>query len=114
MAQRDDPYISLEEIDSDDSLHFATQSNQACLKALGDPTKSKSQSYKRILEVLETDDRIPFVSKMGRDDRGNDLLYNLWKDSKVSWTTENCAYFRWNYPPHLQIAYMFLLLTLRT
>jgi prolyl oligopeptidase PreP (S9A serine peptidase family) len=82
---RDDPYVSLEDVESESSLHFAIQANQACLKSLGDPTKSKSLSYKRILGVLETDDRIPFVSKMGRDSKGNDLLYNLWKDSKVGY-----------------------------
>lgn len=84
MALRDDPYVSLEDVDGEEALDFVVQANQACLKALGDPTKSTSRSYSRILKVLESDDRIPFVSKMGRDAKGNDLLYNLWKDSKVS------------------------------
>jgi hypothetical protein len=38
----------------------------------------------RVLKVLESDDRIPYVSKYGRDDDGNEVLYNFWKDSKVS------------------------------
>lgn len=79
----DDPYVSLEDVESESSLNFAVRANQMCLTALGDPIKSQSLSYKRILGVLEKDDRIPFVSKMGRDSKGNDLLYNLWKDSKV-------------------------------
>jgi prolyl oligopeptidase PreP (S9A serine peptidase family) len=80
---QEDPYLSLEYVDSPGSLNFAVESSKACLSALGDPTKSKTQSYKRILGVLEADDRIPFVSKMGKDVKGNDLLYNLWKDAKV-------------------------------
>jgi prolyl oligopeptidase len=83
MAFQDDPYKSLEDVESQDSLDFARAANKYCLKALGDPTKSKSGSYSRILEVLQSDERIPFVSKMGTDDSGNALLYNLWKDSKV-------------------------------
>lgn len=85
MAYRDDPYKSLEDLESQASLDFAHAANQACLKALGDPAKSKnaSASYSKILEVLESDERIPFVSKMSKDDAGEDLLYNLWKDSKV-------------------------------
>jgi prolyl oligopeptidase PreP (S9A serine peptidase family) len=81
---QEDPYLSLENVDSPGSLNFAVESSKACLTSLGDPTKSKTQSYKRILGVLEADDRIPFVSKMGKDVKGNDLLYNLWKDAKVS------------------------------
>ena len=83
MALRDDPYRSLEDVDSEESMDFVQLANKYCLKALGDPTKSKTDSYSKILKVLESDERIPFVSKMGKDDSGSDLLYNLWKDSKV-------------------------------
>ena len=81
-----DPYTILEDAEGAEALEFVSQANQACLKALGDPTKSRSSSYKDILGVLENDERIPFVSKMGKDSQGRDLLYNLWKDSKVSRT----------------------------
>jgi prolyl oligopeptidase len=84
MALReDDPYVSLEDVESEESLDFAIAANQMCMKAHGDPAKSKTSCYAKILEVLESDERIPFVSKMGKDKAGNDLLYNLWKDSKV-------------------------------
>jgi prolyl oligopeptidase len=84
MTSNDDPYIFLEEVESEKSLQFARDANDACLKALGDPTKSETGTYDRVLEVLESDDRIPYVSKYGRDDDDNEVLYNFWKDSKVS------------------------------
>ena len=94
---KDDPYIGLEDIDGStggetggSSLNFAMAASEACLTALGDPMKTDTGSYKRILNVLEGTSpqgdqggRIPFVSKMGTDIKGNDVLYNLWKDSKV-------------------------------
>jgi prolyl oligopeptidase len=81
MGLEDDPYAYLEDIEGRKSLDFAASASEWCVKALGDPVKSKS--YSRILGVLESDERIPFISKMGRDSSGNDILYNLWKDSKV-------------------------------
>lgn len=79
----EDPYIFLEEVESEESLQFAKDANEACLAALGDPTKSETGTYDRVLAVLESDDRIPFASRYGRDDDGNQVLYNFWKDSKV-------------------------------
>lgn len=83
MAFEDDPYVDLEEVEGDKAVEFAVSANKMCLKALGDPTTSYPTRYSRILNSLESDDRIPFVSKMGKDSNGNDILYNLWKDDKV-------------------------------
>eukprot|EP00934_Nitzschia_sp_Nitz4_P006957 Nitzschia sp. Nitz4//scaffold121_size67750//38071//40463//NITZ4_006071-RA/size67750-augustus-gene-0.123-mRNA-1//1//CDS//3329534360//6947//frame0 len=77
-----DPYVDLEDLESEASLSFAKIANRMCLKALGDPTTSSTSEYSRILKSLESDERIPFVSKMGKDVNGKDVLYNLWKDSK--------------------------------
>jgi prolyl oligopeptidase PreP (S9A serine peptidase family) len=79
----DDPYLYLEDSNSEKGMEFALLANRMCLRALGDPMKN-SATYSRILKSLERDDRIPFVSKVGKDENGNDLLFNLWKDSKVS------------------------------
>lgn len=57
----DDPYIWLEEVESEASLAFAKASNAACLEALGDPTHASSGTYPRVLRVLESKDRIPYV-----------------------------------------------------
>ena len=73
-----DPYLWLEEVESDESLAFARESNAKCMEALGDPTASPT--YSRILNVLESDDRIPYVTSYGVNDEGEHILYNFWKD----------------------------------
>jgi prolyl oligopeptidase PreP (S9A serine peptidase family) len=75
------PYIGLEDIGSMASKIFVKEANKFCLTALKDPTESNL--YPKILKILETDERIPIVSKMGIDEHGNDVLYNLWKDTTV-------------------------------
>jgi len=78
----EDPYLFLEEVESEESLQFARDSNDACLGALGDPTKSDTGTYDRVLTTLESDDRIPHVSQYGRTEDGDDILFNFWKDKK--------------------------------
>jgi prolyl oligopeptidase len=75
---QDDPYMWLEDVESEESLAFAMEANKQCLEALGDPTGAKT--YNDVLSVLESNDRIPHVTKLGRDEQGNDILYNFWKD----------------------------------
>ena len=69
----DDDYIYLEDANSERGMEFALLANRMCIHALGDPVK-KSTTYSRILKSLEGDERIPFVSKSGQDDQGNDGL----------------------------------------
>lgn len=76
----DDPYTYLEEVESEESLDFAKKANDNCLAALGDPTTS--ETYRRVLAVLESDDRIPYAGKMGYNMEGEEIVYNFWKDSK--------------------------------
>jgi hypothetical protein len=51
----DDPYIFLEEVESEESIAFAKLANEKCLAQLGDP--SHTDTYKRVLAALESDDR---------------------------------------------------------
>lgn len=75
----EDPYLWLEDVESEASLDFAKACNAECLKALGNP--ETSTTYRRILAVLESDDRIPSVSQFGVDSvSGEPILYNFWKD----------------------------------
>jgi hypothetical protein len=100
-AVTDDPYIWLEEVESEESLQFARDANEACLKALGDPTKSGTGTYDKVLSVLESSDRIPYVAKYGKDDDGNDILMNFWKDSsnpKGLWRKTTMASYLTNDP----------------
>jgi prolyl oligopeptidase PreP (S9A serine peptidase family) len=78
-ATSDDLYRGLENNES--AMKFVEEANKFCLVALGDPTESPR--YSKILDALQADERIPFVSKMGKDGSGKDEFYNLWKDVKV-------------------------------
>ncbi len=75
----DEPYSYLEEVESTESLEFATKANNVTLEQLGHP--NESPLYQRILSVLESQDRIPYVSYYGTTEEEDVWLYNLWKDS---------------------------------
>lgn len=77
----DDPYKYLEEVESDVSLTFAKNNNDACLEALGDPKTSGTKTYERVLSILESNDRIPYASKYGNSEEEETILFNFWKDS---------------------------------
>jgi prolyl oligopeptidase len=81
-TQIEDPYTWLEDVESEESLDFAKSANEKCLKALGDPTKSDSKTYHRVLDVLESNDRIPYATKFGVDENDVPIVYNFWQDSK--------------------------------
>lgn len=53
--EEDDPYIYLEEVESETSIAFAKHANELCLKQLGDP--SDTETYRRVLAALESDER---------------------------------------------------------
>jgi prolyl oligopeptidase len=79
----DDPYLWLEDVESTASLHFAATCNAVCIEQLGNPV-CDSPTYQRILDVLESNDRIPTVSQYGIDNHEQQkeaILYNFWKDS---------------------------------
>jgi len=76
----EDPYIWLEEVESPESIAFAKSANEKCLAELGDP--SETDTYKRVLAALQSDDRIPHVRMLGYDENTGDmLLYNFWRDA---------------------------------
>jgi hypothetical protein len=79
-SEIDDPFVGLEQ-DNDETNRFVKEANKFCLMAVEDPFVSPR--YARILKILESDERIPCVSKMGSTEDGEDELYNLWRDSKV-------------------------------
>ena len=51
----EDPYIYLEEVESEESLAFAKTWNDRCLNRLGDP--SDTVTYRRVLAALQSDER---------------------------------------------------------
>jgi len=78
----EDPYLWLEEVESEASLNFAKEANEKCLAELGDPKTSGTGTYQKVLDVLESDERIAYARKYGVDDDGESIMFNTWKDSK--------------------------------
>lgn len=76
VAEADvDPYIWLEEARSERSLNWVRAENDRTTAALtGDPRFQTLQA--EALEILDSDDRIPYVSI------SPDGLYNFWQDEK--------------------------------
>jgi prolyl oligopeptidase len=74
-ADSDDPYLWLEDVTGDKALNWVRQQNAMSQKELEalpdfDPTR------KRILDILDSKEKIPYVSKHGV------WYYNFWRDEK--------------------------------
>jgi prolyl oligopeptidase len=96
-----DPYLWLEDVESEESLNFAKAANEACLGALGDPKTSETNTYSRVLAALTSDERIPHVSKYGRNDEGEEIMFNFWKDGnnpKGLWRRTTLSSYRTDSP----------------
>jgi prolyl oligopeptidase len=70
-----DPNLWLEEIDGTRQLDWVRQHNAETVKKYAGTAEFK-QLEARILEVLDSDARIPFVAKIG------DHYYNFWRDKE--------------------------------
>ena len=70
----DDSYLWLEDVTADKSLDWARARNAESAKAL--ETGSFAALEQRILDILDSNARIPFVTKIGK------YYYNLWQDPK--------------------------------
>jgi prolyl oligopeptidase len=70
----EDRYLWLEDVTGDKSLEWARARNAESAKVLGTPDEASLE--KRILDILDSKERIPAVQKLGP------WYYNLWKDAK--------------------------------
>jgi prolyl oligopeptidase len=70
---RTDPYRWLEQVTGDAALEWVRARNEHAGTALGGPGFEQTRAALR--EVLDSDDRIPEVSRIG------DHLYNFWRDA---------------------------------
>jgi len=71
----DDPYLWLEEVQGERALAWVRERNRESRAVLEkQPTFAADRA--RILEILDSKDKIPSVSRRG------DWLYNLWQDAK--------------------------------
>ncbi|KAG8470943.1 hypothetical protein KFE25_009364 [Diacronema lutheri] len=64
----------LEDVLGERALAWVRAHNERTLRALGDPTGTPT--YERILEILTSKDKIPYISKVG------ELYYNFWQDKE--------------------------------
>ncbi len=74
-AGEEDPYLWLEETDSVKALDWVKEQNAASVKRYAS-SKESERLREQLLEILDSDARIPVVSKMG------DHWYNFWKDTQ--------------------------------
>jgi prolyl oligopeptidase len=69
----DDPFLWLEDIHGERALDWVKQQNAATAKQFVDNAEF-ARTRNSILEVLDSEARIPYVNRMG------DHLYNFWRD----------------------------------
>jgi prolyl oligopeptidase len=72
-AASDDPYLWLEATHGARAMDWVKQQNAITEKAFASSPEF-TRTFDQVLEVLDSDARIPYVSRMG------DYLYNFWKD----------------------------------
>jgi prolyl oligopeptidase len=69
----DDPYLWLEDITGEKALEWVREHNEPTLEDLAGARFEQMRT--EALEVLDTDDRIPYVRRRG------EYLYNFWRDA---------------------------------
>ncbi|HUA81414.1 MAG TPA: S9 family peptidase, partial [Dyella sp.] len=72
-ASTDDPYLWLEDIHGDRAMNWVNAQNAVTQKQFASSPEFLHERD-RILEVLDSDARIPYVERRG------DYLYNFWQD----------------------------------
>ncbi len=75
QAAEDDPYLWLEEVDSQKSLDWAKSRNEITIKELAESEDFKN-TENSILKILNSKETIPQVTKYGK------WYYNFWRDEK--------------------------------
>ncbi|WP_397532588.1 prolyl oligopeptidase family protein [Roseateles sp.] len=74
-ASKDDPYLWLEDVQGERALNWVRERNASTQKQLQQQPEF-GQLRGAILEVLNSRDRIPAISRRG------DFVYNLWQDER--------------------------------
>jgi len=70
----EDPLEWLEEVQGAEPLAWVKKQNEHAVAELGDPTGT--EAYRRILGILDSKEKIPYVSRIGK------WYYNFWQDEK--------------------------------
>ncbi len=74
-GEADDPYLWLEDVTGEQALAWVRERNEETLAGLATGERFE-QLRRQIREVLDSDDRIPYVTRRGG------LLYNFWQDAE--------------------------------
>lgn len=62
----------LEEVQGEEALQWVEEQNKRAIAKVGDPRET--DAYRRILTILDSKEKIPYVSRLG------DHYYNFWQD----------------------------------
>ncbi|MBB5914274.1 prolyl oligopeptidase [Nocardia transvalensis] len=92
--QQSDPYLWLEEVTSDRALDWARARNEVVVERFATSDRFSELEH-RILDMLDTDTRIPYPSRRGK------WLYNFWRDAehpKGLWRRTTFAEYRTDSP----------------
>lgn len=73
-AEKADPYLWLEEVRGESALAWVKKRNDEATTQLVGESDEFAALQTRIRSILDSDDRIPFVTKLG------DQYYNFWQD----------------------------------
>ncbi|MBU3060696.1 prolyl oligopeptidase family serine peptidase [Nocardia sp. NEAU-G5] len=77
QEQQTDPYLWLEEVTGDRALDFARAHNDVVVERFATSDRFSALEH-RILDLLDTDARIPYPARRGA------WLYNFWRDAEHS------------------------------
>jgi prolyl oligopeptidase len=69
-----DPFAWLEDVDGETALSWVRERNAHSAQVLGGPAFTETE--RAVREVLDSDDKIPHVSKVGEH------YYNFWQDAE--------------------------------
>jgi len=88
----EDPHLWLEEINDEKCIEWAKKKNEATFATFGHP--HDSPTYDRVLQVLESKDKIARVAKTG------EYYYNFWQDADhVRGIWRRCSLEEYRKPP---------------
>jgi len=74
----DDPRTWLEAVEADESLDWVRTRNAHALEKIGQP--EKHPVYDKILAILDSKEKIPYIGRVLVHPDGRTLYYNFWQD----------------------------------
>ena len=78
VTSLEDPRIWLEDVESEHVLAWVKSKNDETLSMLGDPLQQPL--YERVLSILDSKEKIPYVGRVFNTPDGTTHYYNFWQD----------------------------------